>query len=201
METALRRVAAWTSGKLDLSRLELTKLPELPATLTYLNCGWNKLTSLPALPATLTELDCTSNELTSLPALPATFTQLYCSNNELTRLPDLPATLTYLNCCSNELTSLPPLPATLTELRCSSNALLVYPNEFEPVKTYEARLRIAESRHRSVVRCRAVMEDLMMVCWSPDRLDRLIASYPDLQWNHVLHAYGPLTVVTMDEIL
>jgi hypothetical protein len=45
------------------------------------------------------------------------------------------------------------------------------------------------------------MEELMIVCWSPDRLDRLIASYPDQQWNYVLHAYGPLTVVTMDEIL
>jgi hypothetical protein len=45
------------------------------------------------------------------------------------------------------------------------------------------------------------MEELMMVCWSPDRLDRLIASYPDQQWNHVLKKLGPLTAVTLDEIL
>jgi len=84
---------------------------------------------------------------------------------------------------------------------CIRNALLVYPNKGELAHDYEKRLHIAESRHRSVVRCRAVMEELMIVCWAPDRLDRLIASYPDLQWNHALHAYGPLTVVTMDEIL
>jgi hypothetical protein len=94
-------------------------------------------------------------------------------------------------------------------LECDNNNLPVYldEDENESVHDYVKRLRRVEklleqqSRHRSVVRCRTVMEDLMIVCWSPDRLDRLIASYPDQQWNHVLHAYGPLTVVTMDEIL
>jgi Leucine-rich repeat (LRR) protein len=53
MEEALRRVAAWRSGPLDLSCLKLTELPLLPATLTELNCSYNKLTSLLALPAAL----------------------------------------------------------------------------------------------------------------------------------------------------
>ena len=140
-------------------------------------------------------------DLTELPPLPATLTELDCSWNNLTSLPDLPAGLTYLSCRFNKLTSLPDLPATLTYVTCTDNNLLVYPNECESADHYEKRLRHAESRHRSVVRCRAVMEELMIVCWSPDRLDRLIASYPDQQWNHVLHAYGPLTIVTMDEIL
>ena len=127
MEEALRRVAAWRSGPLDLSCLKLTELPLLPATLRY--------------------------------------------------------------------------------LQCRNNNLPVYRNKGESIKTYEARLHNAEklleqqSRYRSVVRCRAVMEELMMVCWSPDRLDRLIASYPTQQWNHVLRKRGPLTPLTMDEIL
>ena len=38
MEEALRRIAAWTDGILDLSELELDELPPLPATLTQLSC-------------------------------------------------------------------------------------------------------------------------------------------------------------------
>jgi len=204
MKTARRRVAAWTSGILDLSNLNLTELPPLPAALRKLNCGWNKLTSLPELPATLIELCCTINKLTSLPDLPATLTRLSCGNNELTSLPFLPATLTYLDCNNNKLTSLPDLPATLRYFRCKNNSLLVYPNNDELAHDYEKRLRHAEeqqSRERSVVRCRAVMEELMIVCWAPDRLDRLIASYGLQQWNYDLKKYTPLTWNTINEIL
>jgi len=227
MIEARHRVAAWTDGRLNLSGLELTELPPLPATVTYLSCYDNQLTSLPDLPAALTELYCFNNKLTSLPVLPNTLKTLCCGQNKLTSLPALPPTLTNLICSNNELTSLPNLPATLRELYCSynhlsslsifpatlellmchKNDLPVYRNVRESIYEYEKRLRCAEklveqqSRHRSVLRCRAVMEELMMVCWSPDRLDRLIASYPTQQWNYVLHAYGPLTVVTLDEIL
>jgi Leucine-rich repeat (LRR) protein len=186
---------------LSFSSNEFRTLPRVPASLTRLNCSYNELTTLPDLPATLRYLSCINNQLTSLPDLPAGLTQLNCSDNKLTSLPVLPATLTELSCRFNKLTSLPDLPAGLTKLWCTKNNLTVYPDEDEPIKTYEARLRIAEEKHRSIARCRTLMEELMIVCWSPDRLDRLIASYPDRQWNHVLHAYGPFTAVTMDEIL
>jgi hypothetical protein len=58
-----------------------------------------------------------------------------------------------------------------------------------------------EARLRSVIRCRTIMEELMMVCWSPARLHYLISRYPLQQWNYYLRKLGPLTSITMDEIL
>ena len=167
MKIACERVAAWTSGILDLSRLGLTELPVLPATLT----------------------------------------RLYCNNNKLTRLPDLPADLTTLYCHRNKLTRLPTFPATLTYLYCHNNNLPVYPNEGESVHDYEKRLHHAEelqSRHRSVVRCRAIMEDLMMVTWNPKRIQLLIMCYgwySSPHWNYDLKKYTSLTWNTFNEIL
>ena len=79
----------------------LTCLPELPATLTYLDChNCPLLTCLRELPATLTYLNCRDCPLlTCLPELPATLTKLWCSECPLlTCLPELPATLTKLLC-------------------------------------------------------------------------------------------------------
>jgi len=221
MEEALRRVASWKSGFLHLSYFGLTELPPLPPTLTKLSCSNNKLTSLPALPAGLETLECENNNLTSLPAFPATLTYLYCAGNQLTKLlalpptlaelwcydnkltslPTFPPTLVRLICYKNNLTNLPCIPTTLRYLTCTSNNLPVYPNEGEPIQTYEARLRIVEEKHRNIVRCRTLMEELMIICWSPDRLDRLIASYPDKHWNYDLKKYTPLTWNTINEIL
>ena len=207
MIEARRRIAAWKSGPLDLSNLGLTKLPELPATLTRLNCTHNKLTSLPDLPADLTELYCSYNKLTSLPDLPATLTELWCNDNQLTSLPALPATFTKLWCANNKLTSLPAFPATLIWLNCGHNNLPVYPNYSEPIKTYEARLRHAEkleeqkSRERMIDRCRAVMEELMMVHGNPERFNRFMKYYPIKQWNYDLNIYESLTWCNISEIL
>ena len=96
--------------------------------LTYLNCGNNyNITSLPALPSTLTYLDCYTNALTSLPALPNGLTQLWCENNSLTSLPTLPNSLTGLYCFNNQLTSLPVLPNSLTRLDCWNNHITCFP--------------------------------------------------------------------------
>ena len=110
-------------NRLEIYKSRITKLPELPATLTELNCdNCRLLPCLPELPATLTTLRCINCPLlTCLPELPATLTKLYCSKCPLlTCLPELPATLKILDCAECPLlTCLPELPATLTELSCS----------------------------------------------------------------------------------
>ena len=112
---------------LDCSGNQLTSLPTLPSTLTWLDCSGNQLISLPALPSTLTELNCYQNQLASLPALPSTLTLLECSYNQLTSLPALPSALTKLDCWLNQLTNLPALPSMLTWLNCSHNQLTNLP--------------------------------------------------------------------------
>jgi len=131
MEQANQKIKLWKNGnvedELDLSGLELTSLPDLPANLKILNCGFNKLIKLPKLPDTLLELYCGNNKLTSLPDLPKGLQTLVCNHNELTSLPELPNGLQNLNCKFNKLTSLPDLPNSLQELVCYQNELTNLP--------------------------------------------------------------------------
>jgi Leucine-rich repeat (LRR) protein len=119
----LKRAAEWTSGRLDLSNIDLTELPPLPADLTYLNCDYNKLTSLSGLPAGLTELNCSDNQLIALSGLPSGLTRLVCSSNPFASLPIFPESLLELSITNIGLTVLPPLPSNLKYLCCTHNKL------------------------------------------------------------------------------
>ena len=96
-EKAQSRINAWTRGTLDLSHLNLTRLPTLPKGLKILNCSNNQLSELPDLPDTLTNLSCQNNQLTRLPNLPDGLVYLECQNNQLTELPPLPDNIIFLN--------------------------------------------------------------------------------------------------------
>ena len=74
MEHALEIIDDWIklddpTAILNLSRLELTELPEIPLNCQQLFCSRNQLTSLPELPE-CTILSCEDNNLLYLPSLP-----------------------------------------------------------------------------------------------------------------------------------
>jgi uncharacterized repeat protein (TIGR01451 family) len=112
---------------LIFSTNQVTSLPNLPNSLSYLDCYGNFLSSLPVLPNTLNILNCTFNQLTSLPNLPNSLITLNCRGNQLSSLPNLPNSLTVLDCSGNQLSSLPPLPNSLTSLDCGYNNLSSLP--------------------------------------------------------------------------
>ncbi len=86
-------------------------------------CNNNQLSSLPTLPNSLTFLKCSNNQLNSLPLLPSSLTSLNCGNNQLSSLSFLPINLEYLDCSQNQLNALPDLPNTLFDLYCNNNQL------------------------------------------------------------------------------
>jgi len=110
---------------MDLSYLNLKRLPKLPNNLHILFCNDNKLRKLPDLSqfSTLQELWCHNNKLTSLPDLPNSLLILNCSINKLISLPDLPTNLKRLYCNMNQLTNISDLPNTLQTLHCENNKL------------------------------------------------------------------------------
>ena len=112
---------------LSCNENQLTSLPTLPSSMTFLNSRNNQLTGLPALPASLTVLYCDYNLITTLPALPAGLTQLLLNNNLLTNLPTLPNSITRLDFQHNAITTLPTLPTNLTKLYCAGNSLTSLP--------------------------------------------------------------------------
>jgi hypothetical protein len=128
MQEANRRIANWIktgdpSKYLNLGRLNLITLPEIPSNCETLWCNGNQLTALPALP-NCQILYCYDNKLTALPRLP-NCKILDCRGNQLTVLTELP-NCERLDCCRNKLIVLPELP-NCKILRCYDNQLTVLP--------------------------------------------------------------------------
>ncbi len=137
-------------GKLDLSHMGLTELPDL-STVTVLGsfyCDDNQLTSLTGAPESvlgnfycsdnqLTSLkhapesvggdfDCSGNQLTNLTGAPKSVGgDFLCSRNQLTNLTGAPESVGgYFDCSGNQLTSLVGAPKSVGgDFDCSGNQL------------------------------------------------------------------------------
>lgn len=107
---------------------------KLPIYLKELTCFDNVMSKLPELPDTLTILDCDHCQLTELPKLPQKLRFLNCADNKLTKLPELPNSLDTLWCYKNSIQYLPPLPKKLRRLNCSHNKLKTLPFNINKIK-------------------------------------------------------------------
>lgn len=112
-------------SRLDLSREKsirsLGGLDQLQQ-LEFLNCANLGLSRLPDLPARLRYLDCSNNHLTELPKRwPRFLMYLNCSDNRITQIDWLPDYLETLNVANNQLRGLPLLPEPLVNLQCEGN--------------------------------------------------------------------------------
>ena len=72
-------MSSW--GYLNLTGLNLKRLPVLPLYLEVLDCRNNLLTFLPKIPYELEELNCCNNLLTGMPLIPKTLEYLTCKGN------------------------------------------------------------------------------------------------------------------------
>jgi uncharacterized repeat protein (TIGR01451 family) len=113
---------------LDCGSNQLTFLPNLPASLTYLICRENLLTSLPNLPPFLKFIECNFNLIDSLPNLPSTLLHLECIGSPLSSLPNLPSSLIYLACGDSLLNFPTTLPPSLQHLGIYNTPLSFLPN-------------------------------------------------------------------------
>jgi hypothetical protein len=100
---ALRRIRAWKKANnprkwLNLSYLNLERLPPLPSNLRRLKCYRNSLTSLEGLPKGLKQIWCNSNMFESFKGLPDGLLSLICSENRsLNTIEDIPDSVIYLS--------------------------------------------------------------------------------------------------------
>ncbi|MBK7809059.1 MAG: hypothetical protein IPJ51_22665 [Saprospiraceae bacterium] len=104
------------------------KLPDLPTTLTHMDCSVNKLESLPSLSSGLKELNISWNKISKIQSLPNTMTKFEAENNMLSNLPNIPDSLKFINVNSNHLKVLPTLNQKLHTVFVSNNALSNLPN-------------------------------------------------------------------------
>ena len=120
---------------LDLSGLELTKLPLFKDHLIYnvvnLFCVDNKLEKLTGIEKfkNLLVLDVSGNLLKEITHLPNTLNELVCRNNKLSNI-NLPLNIRLLDVSFNKLVNLP-FSENLVDIVCSNNMIveiLSYPN-------------------------------------------------------------------------
>lgn len=100
---------------------DLTALPDLADSVTYLNCCFNSLVSLGRLPPRLAHLSCKENQLKSLVDLPDSIEYLECSMNSLQSLV-IPRKATVVLCQYNRLKRLN-VPPLVRRLNCGFNEL------------------------------------------------------------------------------
>lgn len=122
MDEAKRRIQRWIQKQkqrlpLNLSKLGLTELPDLPSNLLHLNCDKNNLKTLTKIPPRLISLRCCKNPLTSLGSLPHTLRYLICTNCPIQHIEHLPPNLHFLDIrYCKYITSIYSLPESLAEL-------------------------------------------------------------------------------------
>lgn len=97
----------------------ITTLDNLPNNIKIINCSCNKIQEFTKLPKKLVELNCDVNFIKNLDILKDNLelTNLSCSRNLLTELNFLPKNLKYLICNLNNL------PKYLNELECNDNLI------------------------------------------------------------------------------
>jgi hypothetical protein len=137
----------------DCSTNNLSVLPALPSTVTYLNCSYNPIVSFNnALPANTQQFVATnivgatslsgfndalltasldSSTFSSLPTLPVSIRRLTVSSNtSLTSLPDLsPTSMSWLDASICDLNTIPSMSVSMSWIDLSSNPPLV-PSQF-----------------------------------------------------------------------
>jgi hypothetical protein len=179
---------------LDCSHLPIKHLPELPSTLINLYIEHLKITKIPSLPNNMEEFDCNSCSIDSLPPLPDSLRELYCRNTKLNSLTVLPHSLQILSIYDNPyISSIPTLPDTLRELYIDNTgityinfpsnlieldcrncySLLVKRKDTETIQEYHSRWIQYEKVQTHNI-CHAIKEELMMVCWHPDRVLKML---------------------------
>ena len=113
---------------LDFSNKGITEIPSLVKykNLTRLNCNNNYLTKIPELPDNLRFLDVKNNQIEKIPSrLPRNLRTFDCANNRIRKIPEvLPPYLKIFICNNNKIKIMPPLDRShLIRLECMRNKI------------------------------------------------------------------------------
>ncbi len=112
-------------GNLDISKLELKRLPDLTEVTVngHFFCNHNKLTSLIGAPTDVDGFYCDHNNLTNLEGAPEKVGNFHCYNNNLVTLEGGPKEARNFYCHDNKLTNLDGAPKGVCSFHCYNNNL------------------------------------------------------------------------------
>ena len=122
------------ASEIDLSNMEISKLPKLSNNLQILTCSNNPINVIDNLPKNLKILDCNGCKIEYIRSLPDLI-YLDCSSNHLKEINNLPDTLETFCCGFNGLENIPPLPDSLVHFQCEENNITKLPRLPKNLKT------------------------------------------------------------------
>ena len=158
----LRRIATIRYDTLDVSRLQITSLPDLPDTLVRLKCSHTPIRRLPDLPSSLATLECEHTPfLTDTLELPDTLVILYCDYKNISSLQTFPTYLRY-----SYVYQVPPyLLQCCIRIRMKKN----YTGRSYEVWSASS-LNELSSIKRTLGRCHRIRMELIRAAWHPRRV-------------------------------
>jgi hypothetical protein len=149
-----KRISDWIDDgcvvrTLNLARLGLTEIPELPTNIQRVGLQGNKIKIVNKLPSSLTYLYISHNEIEFIDTeLPESLTALYLKNNKLMSLPYLPDAIETIDISYNNIHTLPNIPRKLTSLYCWDNPLPIELIESDDLSMYD----IVEESHKERIK-------------------------------------------------
>ena len=117
----LYRIEKLVMGGEDLSEWKISKLENLPETLTTFYINDNQVSKLENLPKTLTSLYISNNQVSKLENLPEGLASIDISENRVSKLENLPEGLISLTIRYNRVSKLENLPEGLVSLNIQEN--------------------------------------------------------------------------------
>lgn len=171
-------------------------------------CPRNRLVSLPELPPTLTYLDCTNNGMRDFPChrFHKGLKTVYCSFNQLTRLPEFNEELETMICSNNQLERLPILNDKLEILECENNKLICLPyfnnslrwidcshNKLEKLPSFNDNLLRITCGHNKLKEIPTLPHLLDFINCESNRIEKLPALNRNLKT--LICSYNRLTVI------
>jgi len=109
--------------KLVISNNRITKLENLPQSISQLYIRSNQISKLENLPQSISQLYISRNQITKLENLPQGISQLYISRNQITKLENLPQSISQLYIRQNQISKLENLPQNISQLDISYNQI------------------------------------------------------------------------------
>lgn len=106
VEEARKRISEYqldSIDKLDLSHLDLEKLPSIPNGIVDIDFSYNKIKVFPLLPPSVKVINCSYNLIKKIDNLPNKLQSLNCSYNLIKSIDNIPSTISYLNVSHNML--------------------------------------------------------------------------------------------------
>jgi Leucine-rich repeat (LRR) protein len=179
MEIALKRIRTLNgSTDLNLAALNLRTLPPIPEGVTILHCAFNNLQEIPVLPESLTHLYCSFNDITRIDKLPRGLQYLSCAFNAIEILPTFFPHIKEIDCRYNNIhvMLIPEMPADAV-IQYDNNSQTVERDCRESSRDFIERITELYRKCRIKSRLRKIKEELIMKCWHPARVLRLMNEY------------------------